>query len=116
MDSNSLKFEPYHGDIGELYAGENYLVFRWKGPGKILASASRRGDASCAHLACDREGLRHLKQAVSDFVDFVFWLFDWCKMVIAQITRPSVERMVKKCGFMFIGEDAKGVKVYARYQ
>ena len=113
MDSNCLKFLPYHGDIGELYADENYLTFRWNGPGKVLASASRRGDAVCAHLACDSEGLRGLKTAINDFVEFAFWLFDWAEMVIAQITRPSVERLVIKCGFFYVGSDGE-IKVYAR--
>lgn len=116
MDSGSLTFLPYHGDMMGLYATENHLVFRWNGPGLILASVARRGDAATAHLACDKAGLRHLKRAIIDFVAFSFWLFDWCKMVIAQITRPSVERVVKKCGFVYIGSDHNGVAVYARYE
>ena len=114
MDSDRITFMPWDGPTYGLYSDENYLVFRWIGKGTILASVSRRGDAACAHLYSDKIGLRGLKQAINEFVEFALWLFDWCKMVLAQITKPSIERVVRKCGFNYVGEDAKGIKVYER--
>lgn len=109
-------FEPYSGDLMGLYVDENYIVFKWLGAGLILVSVSQRGNAVCAHFACDRAGVKRIKKAISDFTVFAFETFGWCRMILAQVTRPSVERLVKRCGFIYVGEDAKGVKVYARYQ
>ncbi len=100
MDTDTVKFEPYSGDLLGLYVDENYRVFRWNGPGKVLFSVSRRGNAASCHFASDKEGLRHLKQAIDDFVLFVFCLFDWCTMVIAQVQRDSVGRLIEKVGFL----------------
>lgn len=94
-----VMFRPYAGYLMGLYTDENHLVFRWSGPGKILFSVSRRGDAASCHFASDKAGLRHLKKAIDQFVDFVFGLFDWCTMVIAQVKSGSVGRLIKKVGF-----------------
>lgn len=86
-----------------LYADENYLVFRWTGPGTVLFSVARRGDAASCHFASDKAGLRHLKQAIEAWCRFAAWLFDWCRMILAQVKRPSVGRLIEKCGFRLIG-------------
>lgn len=112
MDSVGLKFYPFSGDLNGLYVDENYLVFKWNGPGKILASAAQRGKAITAHLSSDKAGLRHLKQAVNDFCYYAFWLFD-CVMILAQVTKQSVGRLILKCGFDYIGHD-DGIDYYAR--
>ena len=113
MDSDSVKFEPYQGDLMGLTTNDNHLVFRWVGPGKILFSVSRRGNAASCHFASDRTGLRHLKQAIDDFVLFVFWLFDWCIMVLAQVSKPSVGRVIEKCGFSAVADCKEGT-IYMR--
>ena len=113
MDTASLDFAPYEGDLMGLITDQNHLVFRWQGPGKVLFSVSRRGSAASCHFASDTPGLRHLKKAIDAFVLFVFWLFDWCTMVLAQVKRPSVGRLIEKVGFMpvtTIGD----ITVYAR--
>ncbi|MAT39718.1 MAG: hypothetical protein CL946_08960 [Ectothiorhodospiraceae bacterium] len=114
MDTDSLDFIPYNGDTGELYSDDNHLIFKWCGEGHIIASLARKGNAISAHLSSDKKGLRHLKTAINDFCVFVFWLFDWCEMVLAQINRPSVERVVTKCGFSYLATAENGVKVYMR--
>lgn len=94
------EFFPYEGDLIGLYTDENHLVFRWNRPAmKVLFSVSRRGDAASCHFASDKRGLRHLKEAVDSFVRFVFWLFDWCTMVIAQVTTQSAGRLIMKLNF-----------------
>jgi len=99
MDS-PVNFEPYDGDLMGLYVDENHWVIKWSVPGTILFSFSRRGDAISAHFASDKQGLRHLKQAIDDFVHHVFWAFDWCTMVLAQVKRRSVARLIEKCNFV----------------
>lgn len=112
MDS-ALTFVPWHGPVSGLYVDKNYMVFKWAGPGHILASVARRGDAVSAHLSCDKLGLRHLKQAINDFCVFAAEEFTWCRMVLAQCTKGSVCRIVVKCGFFHVGNDGN-ITVYAR--
>lgn len=113
MDSTGVEFHPYDGDLMDLPANEDHLVFRWQGPGKVLFSVSRRGDAASCHFASNPAGLRHLKKAIDSFVLFVFWLFDWCIMVLAQVKRPSVGRLIEKVGFMPV-TTIDDITVYAR--
>lgn len=112
MDSG-VRFSPYSGDLMGLYVDENHLVFRWHGPGKILFSVSRRGNAASCHFASNKHGLRYIKKAVDEFVRFVFWLFDWCTMVLAQVTKASVGRLIEKVGFMPV-TSTEDFTVYAR--
>jgi hypothetical protein len=112
MDSNSIKFAPWEGPTGDLLVDENHLVFKWI-DGNIFFSVSRRGNAASCHFACDKNSLRDLKQAIDEFVEFVFWIFDWATMVMAQVRKQSVARTIKKCGFFPIGE-AEGITVYVR--
>lgn len=92
---------------------ENYHIVRWLGPGKVVASYVRRGDALSAHFSCDKKGLRHIKQAINDFCEWAFYAFDWCTMIIAMIRRPSVARIVEKCEFKKVADFKRG-PVYAR--
>jgi hypothetical protein len=107
-------FTPYSGDLIGLTADENHLVFRWNKPGcKVLFSVARRGDAASCHFASDFAGLRQLKKAIEEFVLYVFWLFDWCKMVSAQVLRPSVCKLLEKCDFNY-WFNFDGVSIYRR--
>ena len=104
MDS-ALEFTPYSGDLMGLPTNENHMVFRWNRQDcKVLFSASRRGNAASCHFASDKRGLRHIKEAVDGFVRFAFWLFDWCEMVLAQVGRASVGRLIEKTGFIPVAE------------
>lgn len=114
MDANRLTFLPFSGRVPGLYTNDNHMIFKWA-QGEVYASLTQQGKAVSAHLACSACALRELKRAINEFCDYVFWLFDWCEMVIAQITRPSVERIAMKCGFHQIGE-AENVNVYARFR
>lgn len=112
MDS-PVNFSPYSGDLIGLCVDENHLVFRWHGPGKVLFSVSRRGNAASCHFASNKQGLRYIKKAVDEFVEFVFWLFPWCIMILAQVKRPSVGRLIEKVGFARVA-DIEEFTVYAR--
>lgn len=108
-----VKFAPYQGFLMGLPTDQNHFVFRWKGPGKILFSLTQKGDAVGCHFASDKKGLRHLKNACDEFVKFVFFLFKWCKMVIAHVSRCSIGRLIMKIGFIRLGESNQGT-VYVR--
>lgn len=100
MGSDKLRFAPYGEDVENLPYDDNYLVFKWLEPEcDVYFSVARRGNAASCHFSSDKRGLRRIKQAINEFVEFVFYLFDWCNMVIAFITRPGVMRIVEKCGF-----------------
>jgi len=108
MDS-TLAFTPYSGDLIGLPVNKNHLVFRWNKPNcKILFSVSRRGSAASCHFASNKPGLRYIKQAIAAFVQFVFWIFDWCIMVIAQVNTPSVGRLIEKLGFEAFADCEEG--------
>jgi len=112
MDS-TVNFYPYDGDLMGLPTNENHLVFRWSGPGKILFSVARRGNSASCHFASNKKGLRYIKKAVDEFVQFVFWLFDWCIMVLAQVKKASVVRLIEKVGFMPVTQVGE-IMIYAR--
>ena len=107
-------FVPYQGDLMGLHADENHLVFRCRCcPGKILFSVARRGDAASCHFSCDKTGLRHIKEAIERFFSFLLWLFDWCRMVLAQVKRKSVGRLVRKLGFQIVAKSGD-MEIYMR--
>lgn len=112
MDS-PVNFSPYAGDLMGLCTDENHLVFRWNGPGKILFSVSRRGNAASCHFASNKKGLRYIKKAVDEFVRFVFWAFKWVTMILAQVKKASVGRLIEKVGFMPVTNIGE-ITVYAR--
>ena len=95
-----FRFYPYVGDLIGLPTSDKHLNFRWDEPDcKVLFSACQQGNAASCHFASDKRGLRKLKQAINEFCDFAFWLFEWCEMIMAKIDKKSVERLVKRCGF-----------------
>lgn len=105
----TIRFIPYTGDTGDLATNENHLVFRWVEPDtKILFSVTKKGDAAQCHLFCFN-GTKRLKQACSEFVDFVFYLFDWCKMILVTSTKDSINRLLEKLKFelLYQGKDHK---------
>lgn len=98
MDS-ALKFKPTEDQ--RVQQNENYLVFQWN-DGDILFSVTQKGQAAYVHLFCDNKHLRNLKRACSEFVDFTFYLFDWCEMIIVTTDTPSIGRLVSKIGFTLV--------------
>lgn len=109
----AVKFAPYSGFLMGLPTDGNHLVFRWLGPGKVLFSVTQKGKAAGCHFASDKKGLRYLKQACDDFVKFCFFLFDWCKMILAHVSKDSIGRLIMKIGFVPLGNSDQGT-VYVR--
>lgn len=111
---SKLTFKPYKGDLIGLACNDNYLIFRWdREDCKILVSVSRRGNAASCHFASDKKGLRHLKQAINEFIEFCYYSFPWCTMMMGFISIDSVARIVKKCGFVEL-EKLQDCTVYVR--
>jgi hypothetical protein len=58
-----------------------------------------------AHFAADKDNLRYIKTAINEFCDWVFNNYKWCTLIFAVISKPSVERIVRKCGFKYLTHD-----------
>lgn len=100
MDSGKLEFVPYDGELMGLAVTPNHVVFRWNVPYcTILFSMTRQGNSANCHFASNKSGLRYIKEAIDKFVRFVFSELEWCKMVIANVGRPSIGRLIEKVGF-----------------
>jgi hypothetical protein len=113
-----MEFVPYRGDLMGLAVNENHRVFEWLNDydAKVLFSMTRRGRALSCHFASNKGGLRHLREVLNCFCVFCFNDFAWCKMIMANITVPSVKRfIVKHCGFTIVFErKEKGEYLCAR--
>ena len=95
-----IKFIPYYGPTYNLRTNENYLNFRWLFKNTlILFSITRQGNGAVCHLYSDKKSLRYLKQALLEWCKYIFDHFNWCKMIIAIIEKPSIERLAKHCDF-----------------
>jgi len=94
-----MKFLPYTGDLIGLPTSENHLNFRWAEPDcKILFSVCRQGNGASCHFASDKKGIFKIKRAINEFCEFVFWMFDWCEMIIAKTTL-KIGHLLERCGF-----------------
>lgn len=107
-------FTLYDGDSGNLPKDDHHLVFKWdRDDCLILFSICKKGEAASCHFSSNKSGLRLLKAAIHDFVEFVRNKYEWCKMVLAQINKSSVCRLVEKVGFIKIGE-ARSCQIYMK--
>ena len=93
---------------------ENHTALGWNKKGKVVFTFARRGDALDCHFAADKKALRHVKEAISDFIAWVRKNIHWCKMILAAINRRSVVKVVAKLNFNYVTE-AEGHSIYARY-
>lgn len=108
------KFMPYTGDLMGLPTDKNHINFLWKEKGcKVLFSVTRQGNGASCHFASDKAGMVKIKQAINEFCDFVFWMFDWCELILAKIEIKKIKTLVKKCGFKKILKSNTNLAVYA---
>ena len=91
---------------------ENHAVFRWS-EARVFFSCCEKGDGLSAHFSTDRDGIRHIRQAIDEFCAWAFESMPWCRMIFACIVRKSVARLVVKCGFSFL-EMRDGLQIYVR--
>lgn len=114
MDTARLEFLPYDGDLMGLTVTPNHVVFRWNVDFcTILFSMTQQGRSANCHFASNKAGLRYIKEAVDKFVRFVFSTFDWCRMVIANVDKSSVGRVIEKVSFFPVAI-ADGATIYVR--
>ena len=100
-------------DFGVLRS-DNHAVCEWRGKGRVVFSFAQKGKGMDCHFATDSKGLREVKQAISDFVEWVFNRFEWCTMIFAAVIPPSVERIVRKCGFEYLVPGKQESRIYVR--
>jgi len=112
MQDSAKPTTPTQHDRGVI-RDENYKVVEWKG--LVVFSYAQRGNAIMAHFAAGKDGLRSIKQAINDFVEWAFNEHEWCTMILAVIERSSVERVVKKCGFKRLNAH-EDHKIYVRHR
>lgn len=98
--------------INQVYTDENYMAALWLGPKDVMFSFAKRGKAMSCHFATD-DGQRYIRDAIEEFIAWVFKEYGWCRMVLAQVKTPSVERLLTRIGFNFVIEH-DGCKVYQR--
>lgn len=97
-----------------IYSDPNYVVHRWNVPFvEVYFSSTRKGGSMFCHLASDKTGLRLLKDAISEYTEYLFTRYPWCTMVIATVNRKSLARLLEKCGFERIKPIGSGY-VYVR--
>jgi hypothetical protein len=107
-------FYLYGENTGNLPTNENHLVFKFdRDDCHILFSVSQQGKAASCHFSSDHEGLRHLKEAINEWCDFCFYMFDWCEMILAKVNIDSIERLLLKLNFIKIAS-CDDVKAYVR--
>lgn len=105
----------YHCEdwLGVAHDG-NHEVFRWS-EARLFVSCCKKGEGISAHFATDRPGTRHIKQAIEEFCAWTFDVLPWCRIIFACIVKPSVERLVVKCGFSYL-ETIDDLHIYARFR
>lgn len=97
-------FKRVHSDLLGVTTSFNNMVVLWDGPGRVIFSFAQRGKSISAHFASNKEGLRHIKQAIDDFCEWIFYICEWCTMILAVIKskRLSVVRLVEKLDFSYV--------------
>lgn len=111
---NELRFAIINTSPQKLPTDINHLNFRWLGKGcNIMFSVARQGNAASCHFSSDRKGLRKLKQAINEWCEFVFWMFDWCEMIIGKVEKENISKLLKECDFKLCGK-ADNVLAYVR--
>lgn len=105
-------FSPATGDLLGVRQTPNSKYIKWD-HGNIVGSYVKKGLGISVHFASDKASLRDVKQAINDYCIWAFNRYEWCTMIFAIMNIDSVIRIVKKCGFIFIGSN-EDMAVYAR--
>lgn len=95
-----VKFVPFSGEC-RVPKNEHYLVFKHPDH-DIYFSCCERGEALNCHFSSEKGSLRHIKPAINDWCEFVFNSTSYDK-IIALTQKASIDRLISKCGFCFVG-------------
>ena len=101
------------GDDLGVCRSDNHALYEWNGKGKVVFSATALGKGLSIHFAAEKKSLREIKPAINEFCKWAFKTFE-CRMIFGEISRESIARIVKKCGFVPILDCDEGV-IYVRY-
>lgn len=105
---------PLSGDDLGVYRNENYFLVEWRGRGRIVFSATRKGDAIFFHFASDKRAVRDVKEAMQFYIRWVFHTCKWCKMMLTAIDKRSVVNLAKSVGGQEIAIDENGRRIFMR--
>ena len=108
-----MKFKPATGDLLGVAVSPRNMCVEWNECGRVVFSFAKRGLAISGHFSADRKGSRNIKAAINDFCEWAFYAFEWCTMMMAMIQKPSVERLVLKCGFTHLASSEES-EIYVR--
>ena len=86
----------------------------WNKNGNVVFTFCKKGNALDCHFSANKKALRHIKEAITDFISWVRMNIPWCKALIAATQKRSVQKMISKLNFKHLA-DAKHCKIYARY-
>jgi hypothetical protein len=84
-------------DLGIARDGK-HIVVETESP-RVVFSFTRYGNAISAHFAADKAGLRELRWKIEEFCTWAFAAMPWCRMIIGNVKKRSVEKMLGRCGF-----------------
>lgn len=101
-------------DLMGAPSDENHTALGWNKNGKVVFTFARRGEAIDCHFAANKKALRHMREAISDFIAWVRKNLPWCKMILAAVATDSVDRLLNKIKFQLVTV-YKGCNIYARY-
>jgi hypothetical protein len=96
-----VRFIPASGDMRGLPTDEDHENYKWIG-GEIYFSVTCRGLSLNCHVASSRKSLRMLGDAIDEFRVFLFDRFEWCRMIVCIVKRPSIVRLCVKRGFQIV--------------
>lgn len=108
--------KPLSGDNFGIFKNSHYVVVQSSTrdeKDKVVFSFCQQGKAIVMHFATNKKGLRHLKPAIGEFINWAILSMPWCKMIIGVIERKSVERLALKFGFRAI-HSQEGKTAYMR--
>jgi hypothetical protein len=109
-----IRFKQYSGNTGRLPTNRNHYNFIWLEKGcNVLFSVTRQGNGASCHFSSDKAGMKRIKQAIKEFCEFVFWMFDWCELIFAKVELKKVKTIIKKCGFKKVLKSNTNKAVYA---
>lgn len=91
------------GDDLGVFTNDAHRVVEWRGGGRVVFSYSYVGDAMSCHFASGKEGLRYVKPAINEFIQWLFLNYD-CTMILANVGVDSVKRLLPKVGFKLLAK------------
>ncbi len=97
-------YELSGSDLG-VFNNDSHRVVEWRGNGRVVFSFTRHGGAMSCHFASGKDGLRHVKEAIEEFIQWLFLNYD-CTMILANVGIDSVKRLLPKLDFELLAKSS----------